>query len=157
MLPSSTTFCRGSFVNDRINGAAAMTTTRPIRVYMMELWSFVPYYVAELYSALSAIGVDIKLGTTRYHLDRDFFSQAGVKRDAMLVDVGGCIPLGLPRRTVKSVEYIINLCGLLLRFALQRPDILHVQYLPFIDKGLTFEIWFVRWVQRLGVRVVYTV
>jgi glycosyltransferase involved in cell wall biosynthesis len=58
---------------------------------------------------------------------------------------------------VKSIEYVMNLCLLSLRFVQSAPAILHVQYLPFLDHGLPFEIWFLKWVRRLGVRIVYTV
>jgi glycosyltransferase involved in cell wall biosynthesis len=38
-----------------------------------------------------------------------------------------------------------------------RPKIIHVQFLPLIDRGLPFEIWFLRLCIWLGVRLVCTV
>ena len=131
--------------------------SRRLRVYVMELWSFVPYYVAALCAALKETNVDVTLGSSNYHLDRRYFSKAGVETDQWLIDFGGSLRHNRLRRMVKAAEYIVNLCTLALRFLFARPDILHVQYLPFLDRGLGFELWFLRFVRHLDVRVVYTV
>lgn len=61
------------------------------------------------------------------------------------------------RRSLKLVEYLINLTTLLVRLAISRPDIVHVQFLPIVTFGVGIEVWFLRIVRRLGIRVVYTV
>jgi glycosyltransferase involved in cell wall biosynthesis len=130
---------------------------RKLRVYMMDLWSFIPYYMADLCFHLAAETVDVKLGSARYHLDRSYFQKAGLVPDRFLLDAGGSIRSNFLRRMVKSCEYLVNLFLLGLRFAGSRPDILHVQYLPFLERGFRFEIWFLKWMRRLGIRLVYTV
>jgi glycosyltransferase involved in cell wall biosynthesis len=130
---------------------------KTIKVYMMELWSFIPYYIASLSASLRDESVEVILGSARYHLDRDYFRKTGLTPDTALLDLGGAIRSSRLRRFVKAFEYIANLFGLSLRFAASRPDVLHVQYLPFLEHGFPFEIWFMRWVRLLGVRVVYTV
>lgn len=130
---------------------------RKLRVYMMELWSFIPYYMAGLCSCLAAEAVEAKLGSARYHLDRNYFQRAGLAPDRLLIDTGGRIKASSVRRFIKSCEYVANLLTLSLRFAIFKPDILHAQYLPFLERGFRFELWFLKWVRRLGVRVVYTV
>jgi glycosyltransferase involved in cell wall biosynthesis len=124
---------------------------------MMDLWSFIPYYMAELCSSLAAETVDVKLESVRYHLDRRYFQKAGLVPDGLLLDIGGSIRSSWLRRLVKSCEYLVNLLVLGLRLAISRPDILHVQYLPFLERGFSFEIWFTQWTRRLGIRLVYTV
>jgi glycosyltransferase involved in cell wall biosynthesis len=47
--------------------------------------------------------------------------------------------------------------ALLLRFSFRRPDILHVQFLQMLEQGLPFEVWFCRFLQRRGVKLIYTV
>jgi len=126
-------------------------------VYMMELWSFVPYYMACLSKSLRDTSVKVVLGSVRYHLDREYFRKVGLKPDPRLLDFGGSIHSNILRRLVKSIEYVANLFVLGLRFSLSQPDILHVQYLPFLEHGFTFELWFLKWVKYLGIRVVYTV
>jgi glycosyltransferase involved in cell wall biosynthesis len=130
---------------------------RKLRVYMMELWSFIPYYMAGLCSSLAMEDVEVKLGSVRYHLDRDYLEKAGLARDRLLLDAGGGIQPAAGRRLIKSGEYILNLMMLALRFSLHKPDILHVQYLPFLERGFKFELWFLAWARKLGIRVVYTV
>lgn len=128
-----------------------------ISVYMLELWSFIPYYIAHLCAGLAEQSVKLTLGSARYHLDRAYFRKVGLSLDPALFDWGGAIRFPPLRRLVKSCEYLANLMALALRFSFSRPDVLHVQFLPFLEHGLTFELWFVRWVQKLNVRVVYTV
>jgi glycosyltransferase involved in cell wall biosynthesis len=130
---------------------------KKIKIYMMELWSFIPYYIASICTNLRDESVDVVLGTVRYHLDRDYFRKAGLTPDSALLDLGGAIRFPRLRRLIKTIEYIANLFGLALRLAGSRPDVLHVQYLPFLEHGFPFEIWFMRWVRLLGIRLVYTV
>src|SRR5579871_3795578 len=114
----------------------------PIRVYMMDLWSFIPYYMARLSGALGRQSVNVSLGSVRYHLDRNFFQTSGLQPDRLLLDCGGAIKMSFLRRLVKSLEYATNLFVLGLRLAVSRPDVLHVQYLAFLERGWPFEIWF---------------
>jgi glycosyltransferase involved in cell wall biosynthesis len=130
---------------------------RTLRVYLIDLWSFIPYYMARLCSALQKEDVNATLGSVRYHLDRNYFHNCGLEPDRFLLDGGGGIHSSFLRRLVKSVEYLINLSVLGMRLAFSRPDILHVQYLPFLERGWWFEIWFLKWCRGLGIRVVYTV
>jgi glycosyltransferase involved in cell wall biosynthesis len=141
----------------RMQKSPLLLEHKTIKVYMMELWSFIPYYIASLCANLRDETVEVVLGSARYHLDRDYFRKAGLAPDSALLDFGGAIGSSRLRRFVKAFEYVANLFGLGLRFAVSRPDVLHVQYLPFLEHGFPFEIWFMRWVRLLGVRVVYTV
>jgi glycosyltransferase involved in cell wall biosynthesis len=124
---------------------------------MMDLWSFIPYYMARLCGGLREQRIDVTFGSVRYHLQRDYFFTAGVSPDPGLLDFGGSIRNPSLRRIVKSVEYLFNLFVLGLRLWISQPGILHVEYLPFIDHGFQFEIWFMKWAKRLGIPVVYTV
>jgi glycosyltransferase involved in cell wall biosynthesis len=130
---------------------------KTIKVYMMELWTFIPYYMASLCTGLCGDSAEVVLGSVRYHLDRDYFRKAGVTRDTALLDLGGAIRFARLRRLVKICEYLANLLVLAVRLCVSRPDVLHVQYLPFLERGFRFEIWFMKWVRLLGTRVVYTV
>jgi glycosyltransferase involved in cell wall biosynthesis len=127
------------------------------RIYLMDLWSFIPYYIAHLCKSLRSQSVEVVLGSPRYHLDRDFFHKLALSPDPGLLDWGGRLSSAFLRRLVKSLEYVINLLLLCIRFWITRPAIIHVQFLPFLDRGFPFEIWFLRWCLRRGIRVVYTV
>jgi glycosyltransferase involved in cell wall biosynthesis len=130
---------------------------KAITVYMMDLWAFIPYYMAALCAGLCTESVEVVLGTVRYHLERNYFQKVGLTPDTALVDLAGAIRLRRLRRLAKAFEYLANLFGLALRLVVSRPDILHVQFLPFLEHGFRFEIWFMRWARTLGIHIVYTV
>jgi glycosyltransferase involved in cell wall biosynthesis len=113
--------------------------------------------MAALCAGLCAESVEVVLGTVRYHLERDYFQKVGLTPDTALLDLAGAIRFRRLRRLAKAFEYLANLFGLALRLVVSRPDILHVQFLPFLEHGFRFEIWFMRWVRALGIPIVYTV
>lgn len=134
----------------------AAKATKILRVYLMDMWSFIPYYMARLCASLQSKSVNATLGSVRYHLDRKYFEKCGLAPDRLLIDVGGGVKSHLLRRFFKSCEYVFNLFLLGIRLAISRPDVFHVQYLPFLERGFSFEIWFLKWVHVLGIRIVYT-
>ncbi len=129
---------------------------RPLRVYMMDMWSFIPYYMGRLCAALASESVDVTLGSVRYHLDREYFHKTGLTSDPRLFDSGGRFKNNSLRRLIKTCEYLANLFLLALRFRTSKPDVLHVQYMPFLEHRLGFELWFLRWVRDLRIPIVYT-
>ena len=131
--------------------------TRPLAVYLLDLWSFVPYYMAHLCNALRNESVDAKLGSVRYHLDRNYFGKKGIEADSRLLDFGGGLRSPYLRRIVKAFEYVFNLFVLAFRLPTSGLDILHVQFLPFLARGFRFEIQFLKWIRSRGTRIVYTV
>jgi glycosyltransferase involved in cell wall biosynthesis len=136
---------------------SAPVEKKTIKVYIMDLWSIIPFYIGHLCTSLKRQSADVTLGSVRYHLDRDYFHRMGLIPDRVLLDLGGRFRSNLLRRPFKCSEYVTNLCLLALRFTLWRPDVLHVEFLPFLDRGFSFEVWFLKWVQALRVRIVYTV
>jgi glycosyltransferase involved in cell wall biosynthesis len=130
---------------------------RSLRVYMLDGWTFIPYYVAALSRALRAKSIDVTVGSVRYHLDREYLRRAGVPLDNALLDTGGSIRSPRLRRMIKAAEYAANLLALVVRFAVRTPQILHVQYLPLIEKGWPLEILFLRLCRCLGIAITLTV
>ena len=128
-----------------------------LTVYLFDLWSFIPYYMAHLCKALRGEGVDARLGSVNYHLDRNYFRSVGIDADSVLLDFGGRVKSSFLRRIIKTFEYFVNLFVLGFRLAVIGIDVLHVQFLPFLDRGFHFEIWFLKWIRSRGVRIVYTV
>jgi glycosyltransferase involved in cell wall biosynthesis len=142
---------------DQVDVGRDRATRTKLKVYLMDMWSFIPYYMAHLSKALQRESVDVTLGSVRYHLDRNYFRNAGVRSDPLLLDWGGKFGWNSLRRIVKSFEYILNLAVLGLRQSISRSSVLHVQFLPFLERGWPFEIWFLRWMHWRGVRIAYTV
>jgi glycosyltransferase involved in cell wall biosynthesis len=125
---------------------------------MMDLWAIVPYYTAYLSKALLHHGVDLTVGSIDYYLDPDCFRSRGLSLNPGLLNIVGKFRIPkLPRRMLKLVESTLNLCALTIRFMGSPPDIIHVQFLPMLRWRLPMDLWFVRFFQRRGARVVLTV
>jgi glycosyltransferase involved in cell wall biosynthesis len=58
---------------------------------------------------------------------------------------------------VKLVEYLANLAVQSVRMGIAPPAVLHVQFLPLVQRALPFELWALRWAKLAGVKIVYTV
>ncbi len=129
-----------------------------LRVLLMDLWCYIPYYDRYLYEGLAGENVDVTLGSVCPYQDPKYFARNGLCNDPGLVDV---VPkLGIRndnlRRALMLVECCINMVALLVRFAVSKPDIVHVQWIPMV-RELPFEMWFLRLVRSLGIKLVYTV
>lgn len=137
----------------------APASSPPIKVYMMDLWAYVPYYDGYLARSLRAVGVDLTMGSISYHRDPNYFRRNGIETDPGCCDVVARLRISSPllRQSLKFLEFCVNSSALAFRFAFRKPDILHVQYIPLLQRGLPFELWFLKYVRWLGVPIVYTV
>jgi glycosyltransferase involved in cell wall biosynthesis len=136
-------------------------TQSAVRVTLLDLASIVPYYVGHLASALKQYddSVRVEVASINYHLDRNYFTSAGIQRQPGLADIAGKAAADYPavRRTLKSLEYLLNLSRTLGHYRRQRQDIVHVQFMPLIRTGFPFERWFLQKLKKSGAKVVYTV
>lgn len=136
------------------------TSAPTIKVVMLDLLSIVPYYTGHLCAALQQTsGVLVTLASITYSHDREFFEKMAVRNNPGVFDLvsrlgGMAAPL---RRALKLAESLINMGAWLFRFAASPPDVVHVQFVPLLNYGLSFELWFLRIVRALGIKVVYTV
>ena len=134
-----------------------MSARRP-SVFMMDLLATVPYYTAYLSKALLREPVDLTVGSITYYLDPGCFSSRGIKVDPGLLDVVGRFRLPrMPRRVLKLMEGMGNLCALTLRFFASPPDVIHVQFLPMLRTPVPMDLWFVEFCRRRGSKIVLTV
>ncbi len=128
------------------------------KVFMMDLWTTVPYYTAYLSQALLRERIDLTVGAISYYLDPGCFSDRGIKLDPGILDVVGKFRLRpLPRRILKLLESLLNMAALLARFLASPPDIVHVQYLPMLKARLPLDRWFVELCRKRGSKIVLTV
>ncbi|MGB7435019.1 MAG: glycosyltransferase family 4 protein [Candidatus Acidiferrum sp.] len=128
-----------------------------IKVFLMDLWCYVPYYDRYLCESLTRENITVILGSVCPYQDPEYFARNGLRNDPGFVDI---VPkLGISndttRRTLMLVESCINMAALLARFTISKPDIVHVQWIPLVRR-LPFEIWFLRVVKKLGIKLVYT-
>ena len=129
-----------------------------MQAIILDLLSIVPYYTGYLSRDLKRDGVDVRLESVTYHLDPGWFQSIGVPNRAMVDTARWYRPESSAiRQPLKLAEYIFNLGALALRLLIGRPDVLHVQFLPLVPRGLPFELWLMKLARSLGVRIVYTV
>jgi glycosyltransferase involved in cell wall biosynthesis len=128
-----------------------------IKVFLMDVWCYVPYYDRYLCEGLARENIEVTLGSVCPYQDPKYFVRNGLLNDPGLIDL---IPkLGISndttRRVLMLVESCINMAALLARFTISKPDIVHVQWIPLVRR-LPFEMWFLRAVRKLGIKLVYT-
>jgi glycosyltransferase involved in cell wall biosynthesis len=136
------------------------TGGRPIRVFVMDLLAIVPYYTGHLCAELrKQTLLDVTLGSIQYGHDPHFFKRMGVPTDHALINLSGSLPRSWNRlrRAGKGSEYLLNLLFLALRYVVDKSDVLHIQFLPLLKRGIPVEVWFVKFVKHLGVPIIYTV
>lgn len=136
------------------------TAARPIRVFVMDLLSIVPYYTGHLCAELQKQALlKVTLGAIQYGHDPSFFKRIGMPTDHALLDLSSFFPRSWNRfrRAAKGSEYLLNLLLLALRFSVRKPDVLHLQFLPLLKQRVSVELWFMNFVKHLGVPIVYTV
>lgn len=124
----------------------------------MDLWCYTPYYDRYLCESLAAENVEVTLGSVSPYEDPTYFRRQGLENDPGLVDM---VPkLGITNQTLRRalmlIESSANMAALSVRFALEKPDIVHVQWTPLVRR-LPFEIWFLRLLKALRIKLVYTV
>lgn len=135
------------------------TRTAPLRIFVFDLLSTVPYYAAALAVALERAGACVTFGLTTYWLDSGHFRARGLRPAPGLLDVTGRIPArpAALRRVLKSIEAFVNIAALAVRWTFRPPDIVHVQFLALWLHGFPCELWLLAWARRRGARLVYTV
>jgi len=129
-----------------------------IKVFMMDLWGYTPYYDRYLCECLANQRIQVTLGSVSPYKDPEYFARNSLRNNPGLVDVVAKLGIsndGL-RRALMLIESSVNMASLLARFTISKPDIVHVQWTPLVRR-LPFEIWFLSLVKRLRIRLVYTV
>ncbi|MGH9775415.1 MAG: glycosyltransferase [Candidatus Acidiferrales bacterium] len=129
------------------------------RVLVLDLWCYVPYYDAYFCRGLREAGVNFDLAAISYHQDRNLFRRVGLKNNSGLSDVVSRFSIrnAPSRQALKFVEFLLNSFLLAVRFTFRRPDILHTEFLPLLERGWPLELWFVAYAKRLHIKIVHTV
>lgn len=139
--------------------AVMRVAARRIRVLLLDFWCFIPYYMMELARGLAGQQVTAEVLASSYRLDPEFFAKNGVRNNRGFLDFVSrrqIRPVRL-RQLAKLLEYGCNLLILCARLPFSRPDIIHVQYLALLSRGLPLELLPLKIAQKLGVKITCTV
>ncbi len=129
-----------------------------MKVTMIDLLCVSPYYDIYLCRALQKVCPSIDLASISFHLDVGGKKKYGVRNSAMLIDLvaRSRIVNDRLRQALKVLEYGANLVSHLIGSILSPPDLLHVQWLPFLEWS-SIEVWWLRLLKKRNIRMVYTV
>lgn len=124
---------------------------------MLDLWCYVPYYDRYLCEALLSSSVDVRLAASSYYLDPGYFKKHRVRNRPGFLDCAARLKLpNQVRRILMAVESCLNLLALTVWIVFAKPQVIHVQWIPLVRR-LPFDLWFFRFAQRRGMKIVYTV
>jgi glycosyltransferase involved in cell wall biosynthesis len=143
--------------NYRSHESTSRISKTRIRVFLMDLWCYTPHYDRYLYEGLVLENLEVTLGSVCSYQDPEYFAKNGVHNDPGFVDLVPKLRISndMTRRMLMLVESCINMLALLVRFSISRPHIVHVQWTPLVRR-LPFEIWFLKLLKLLQIRLVYT-
>jgi glycosyltransferase involved in cell wall biosynthesis len=129
-----------------------------MKVFVVDLLCVSPNYDRYLCEALRDEGIEARLWSISFHLDRSLLRTPKIVRAGWIVDIAARLPLPWVsvRRAIKLAEYLVNLGLLLSCCALQRPQLVHVQWLPLLEYS-RLELYWLRLIKAIGCRIVMTV
>jgi glycosyltransferase involved in cell wall biosynthesis len=131
---------------------------RRIRVLVLDLWCYVPYYDRYFCESLLTVDVEPRLAAASNYLDPEYFKKHGIRNRPGFMDIAARFRLSNQRlrRSLMLAECCLNLVALAFWILLAKPEILHVQWIPLVQK-LPFDLWFMKFAKLRGVKIVYTV
>lgn len=130
-----------------------------LEVLLLDLWCFIPYYMAALAKALPGQNIDARLLSATYRFEPQYFRKNAISNNPGLIDLVSRAHIRSARlqQWLKAIEYCCNLLILAFKFLFSRPDILHVQYLALLSRGVPIELPLLREAKLLGIKLVCTV
>jgi glycosyltransferase involved in cell wall biosynthesis len=133
-------------------------TVEPTRVLIFDLLPTVPYYTGYLSAALKRMeNVEVVLAAATYTHDRTCFERMRLQNAPGICDFAYRSRTTSIRRVLKLMEYLLNMALFAAHFGKRKPDVIHVQFTPLMERNLPFELWFLKAARARGIKLVYTV
>jgi glycosyltransferase involved in cell wall biosynthesis len=128
-----------------------------MKVFIVDLLCISPFYDKYLVQAIQKQGVDVEFFATSFVYEPSYWRDTGMTIASGLCDnvaLRGIRVVWL-RRLLQIKEYICNWRLLLQQAKQRKPDLVHIQWLPLLEKT-TLELTFLRTLNRMKIPVVYT-
>jgi len=141
-----------------VDRGANLEFNKNIEVIIIDLLCLTPFYDKYLFQGLKKRIQNLKLITISFHKDISYFKRNDIRISGPLINIVARIQINkkVIRQLLKTFEYILNLFLITNIFILKPPDIIYIQWVPFITK-LPFEVWFLNLMKFCGIKIVYTV
>lgn len=129
-----------------------------MKTSIIDLLCVTPIYDRYLCEAIRGEGIDARLASITFHLDRALLDSAGIVRSGGVIDIATGLKLASPpmRRVVKLAEYLANLVVQLIHLWRHKPAVVHLQWLPLLE-FTRIELYWLRLLKATGCKVVLTV
>lgn len=100
----------------------------------------------------------IKLMVTSFRYIPNYFDKKDLYLDNNFLDLVSKYQIAnnFLRRSLRAVEYILNLVILSIRFSYNRPEIVHFQWLPLVPY-IRIEEFFIKYLKKMNICLIYTV
>jgi glycosyltransferase involved in cell wall biosynthesis len=126
------------------------------KAFVVDLLALSPFYDRYLIEALAA-RIDARLYATSFAYEPAYFASAGVRLASGVFD--RVAPLGIRdkrvRRALSLAEYAVNFGKLIADVRRERPEVVHVQWLPLLERS-PIELHALARIRKLGAALVYT-
>ena len=141
---------------------AAQSAPGEPSVWLIDSFSFTPWYTAALAQSLSRAGSTVRLVSGAFLREPAYFRSLRLQPDAGPVHFLGYMQSGpLPlRRALRIAEILLNTRALILSLRDRKgplPQILHFQQMPMLNHGLRWDFSLIDAAQSIGIPVVHTV
>lgn len=131
-------------------------------VWLYDPFCFTPWYTAELASALTALGINLRLLCGTLAREPKYFQQRSLAPEIYFsllsrVPDMGLRPVNRLLRLTQAMGTIHMLATNLRDETVHRPKVLHLQQLPMLEHGLESDFGLINAAKKRGVPVVHTV
>lgn len=128
-----------------------------MRVFVVDLLCLTPFYDRYLVEALQDRGASVELFSISFPYETGYWETTAVRRAPGIVDRVAHMGIAYApaRRGLQIGEYAANWTRLLSAVRRQRPDVVHLQWLPLMER-VRVELSGLAILRRMGVPVVYT-
>lgn len=130
-----------------------------MNVAIIDLLTQVPYYDRYLSESVAALVDEFCLYAARFQREPAYFDDIPFPRSPGFTDRLSRAPIRnrRVRQVLRAAEYSLNWLALLERFRRQRPDVVHIQWLPMLTTSPQMETRAVDRLRQMGIPIVYTV
>src|ERR1700730_15152761 len=118
-------------VDQTFRGSLRKSFSNKIRVLILDLWCYVPYYDRYFCEGLLSVDIEPRLAAASYYLDPGYFKKHGVRNRPGFIDLAARIQLPSQqlRRSLMFVASCLNLIALSVWIVFAKPQIIHVQWI----------------------------
>lgn len=128
-----------------------------LKVLVFDMLCVTPFYDMYLTKALIQNNSTTVLASINLHYDPEYYNRYGIERLNIFDAISKFNITNIKlKRCLILAEYMVNILLLSFKMILKHFEIIHVQWMPLVTR-ISVELWFLKLVKMLNVKIVYTV